>query len=68
MYAQRNIIRGHVLHDTILAVLSGYTRRYVLMSLLKELCLGEDWLKAMLGYVQGDLKSGWSLQGNSFSQ
>lgn len=34
------------------------------MSLLKELCLGEYWLKAVLGYVQGDLKSGWSLQGN----
>ena len=32
------------------------------MFLLKELCLGEDWLKAVLGYVQGDLKSGWSLK------
>jgi predicted aspartyl protease len=48
-------IWGHVLYDIVLvATLGG-------MSLLKELRLGEHWLEAMLGCVQGNLKSGWSL-------
>ena len=64
LYAQYwDMYMYYVLHN----LLQHFTSRNVLLSILlvEALCLSEDWLKAVLGYVQGDLKRGWSLHSGS---